>query len=199
MPLNNVLSDSGVLTPAAHQYLSFVSIVLIPYMKAKGDQIVTKLSLNDENQARKRVAALVYKILLSSWQVATFVQYILYLTGRSQSHSLVLKLLNIYLCYKTEEDYKQEVFNRQSALLPVFLQNAASYSLEIFAFSLQALQWWFTEGSKHTVNSGLLPPPPQLSPSLKAEFDSSNGSTCPLCKLQMKIETVLLVSGSWCK
>lgn len=193
--LNSTISDSRVLTPAVHQCLSFLSIVLVPYMKAKGDQMMMNLSLSAESQAYKRNAVFVYKVLLATWQVATFVQYILYLSGKSQSHSLVLKLLGIYLCYKTEQDYKQELANRRCAVWPVFLQNAASYGLETFAFSLQALQWWFTEGTKQTVNSGSLPPPPQQSPSLKVGFDSDGTSACPICKQQLKIETVLLVSG----
>lgn len=50
MPLNNTPSDLGVLTPAISQFLSFTSIVLVPYVKVKADQIVTKLSASDDSQ-----------------------------------------------------------------------------------------------------------------------------------------------------
>uniref|UniRef100_A0A1B6C605 Peroxisome assembly protein 12 n=1 Tax=Clastoptera arizonana TaxID=38151 RepID=A0A1B6C605_9HEMI len=174
------------------EFLSLLSLVLIPYISAKLNQTIERCNEHDTLQGLAKYLVPLHKIVQGIWRGSTLVQYLLYMTGKSHTHSLLMRAIKVSLHYIPEQNTPALNLNeylRNPKLYGQLMWIAIGRSLEVGVFFLQCLQWWQSEEQNRTIHKNIVPPPP------KNESDMENSSICPVCKGLCQIETALSVSG----
>ncbi|XP_014233988.1 peroxisome assembly protein 12 [Trichogramma pretiosum] len=197
-----VLKDSNVQLNLDKKRLntSLIILVIFPYLQKKIDNWA-----NENNNLVQNQKSLVYylykayRILCSLKELATFYQYLLYLSNRSKFPTISLRLLSISLTYGDDREdiglidllkkLPQGNFSTSDGM--DFVRLSIVRSIEVGAFFLQFLQWWNQE---HYYNLSLMalpvPPPPQI-----PEYAKRYKGICPICYRSPRIHTVLATSG----
>ncbi|XP_042217256.1 peroxisome assembly protein 12-like [Homarus americanus] len=196
---------------------SLLALGAFPYLRSQMDSVYQDIQekdadgrLSEEGWKVKiqKVVLKVWPLLHLSWELLTLIYYIRYLIGRSRFHSPLLLLTGVRLANLDKEDY--EIIDARAEQLLSFtnvrsLQDLGQWlmeqvgsslmnSLEVGAFFLQFLDWFYSSGNTpRSLMTRPIPPPPQT-----AGIQSISGlktEDCPICFKTRKQDTVLSVSG----
>lgn len=185
------------------RFISFVCIVLLPYVRSKIANMIQRWQDERENgtttavdpvTAKQRAFAInAYR----SWSTITdclqLVQFIMYLANLSKSHSIANRVIGVQLKYMPPEMNMRWTW---SDLFSGNFRNPAIFtgllfrSLELSAFFLQFVQWWQNESTHGSLTK--LPSPEAPAPNAG---ESRYGNLCPICLQTWKIPTANRISG----
>ncbi|XP_071532710.1 peroxisome assembly protein 12 [Panulirus ornatus] len=196
---------------------SVLALVAFPYFRNLMDNVFQDVRdkdaddrLSDERWSNKmqKLFLKLWPVLHFSWEFLTLVFYVRYVIGKSRFHSPLLLLCGVRLANLNKDDY--EIIETRAERLLSFrnvrsLQELGQWvmervgsslmnSLEVGAFFLQFLDWFYSSGNTpRSIITQPIPPPPQIAgiqrvSGLKTE-------DCPICFKTRKQDTVLSVSG----
>ncbi|XP_069981267.1 peroxisome assembly protein 12-B [Penaeus vannamei] len=194
---------------------SLSALVAFPYIRERIDNVFQEVRekdadglLNDKNWSNrmKKIFLTLWPFLHFSWEFITLVYYVRYVIGRSRFHTPLLLMCGVRLANLEEEDY--EIIEERADKLLAFrnirslnqlgqwlierVGSSLMNSLEVGAFFLQFLDWFYSSGNTpRSLTSQPIPPPPQISVTKK----TSSVSECPVCFQTRKQDTALSVSG----
>lgn len=196
--------SSNFRLPPRHELISLVCVTLYPYLRHVLRQAANKFqeeeTFDDDQDSERWKKELIIILHRSSHiilETCSFILYLRYMTGRSEQHSMLLRLAGVTLVYQTEENEELICWktlwnyirsgNVRSVLAYSPLKYIFSCSLEVCAFFIQFLNWWHTE-QLSKINSYPVPPAPDV------KTDMTKG-ICPVCSRRIEMETALSVSG----
>lgn len=182
------------------RFVSFICIVLLPYIHTKIEHLIQKWTDQCENESmniellkRKRLAINIYKGFKTTHDCAQIVYCIAYLADLSKSHSVLNKLIGIQLNYLPTDTSTDWTW---SDLFLGRFKNSAIFTsvifrmLELSAFFLQFIQWWQNE-----TNNGSLTDLPTPDAPVTYAHRNAYKNLCPICLQQWRIPTVNRISG----
>lgn len=183
--------------------LTFFQVVILPYLLSKlntllerwRDECETQNSTQNKIQYKKQIIN-VYKTLKASHDVLQIFQYLAYLSDKSKSHSVVIRLLNMNLNY-LPPDTNLSAWSWSDLLTGKF-RNTTIFTgiifraLELSAFFLQFVQWWQNETS-HGFITKL--PNPEAPAGHTVKSSKRFEGICPICLQKWKIPTASRISG----
>ncbi|XP_045104989.1 peroxisome assembly protein 12-like isoform X3 [Portunus trituberculatus] len=201
------------LSQAAYIKSQF-ALVAFPYIHTQLDQIYQEHQENQDempsNQGwRTKLRSIFLKcwpVVHFAWELLTLIFYVRYVIGKSKFHSPLLLMCGIQLATLSKEDY--EIIDAREENLVSFkkvrsLQEFSQWiverigsslmnSLEVGAFFLQFLEWFYTSNTTpRSIIAQPIPPPPQV----MGVPTSGSSTECPLCFKKRKQDTALSVSG----
>lgn len=209
--------DRKPLTLSREAYMkSQFALVAFPYIQTQLDQAYQELQENEvqrisSNQGWKTKFKSIFlkswPIVHLAWELLTLIFYIRYVIGRSKFHSPLLFMCGIRLATLSKEDY--EIIDAREENLVSFkrvrsLQEFGQWmmecfgsslmnSLEVGAFFLQFLEWFYTSNTTpRSIIAQPIPPPPQTTGMQTSGLSSGD---CPICFKKRKQDTALSVSG----
>jgi len=157
------------------KFFSLFSLTVLPYMLSKLDEY-----LSERQQPVPRQTFLSFSSIRFLYDGIVLVNWMLYTWGKTVTHSPILHMLGIKLSHGNSEN--------DSAL-------SLTKIIELSAFLIQFLQWWFTNPTSQAKSILSLPiPPPPHSKVTGAQYNTKPG-VCPICEQKLKNECVLRVSG----
>lgn len=205
------------LTLSQEAYIkSQFALVAFPYIQTQLDQIYQELQEHQvdgmpSNQGWKAKLRNVFlkswPIVHLAWELLTLIFYVRYVIGRSKFHSPLLLMCGIRLATLSKEDY--EIIDAREENLVSFkrvrsLQELGQWtvqrigsslmnSLEVGAFFLQFLEWFYTSNTTpRSIIAQPIPPAPQV---MGIPSSGLSSSQCPVCFKKRKQDTALSVSG----
>ncbi|XP_067864079.1 peroxisome assembly protein 12 isoform X1 [Heptranchias perlo] len=211
--------------PRTQHWRSLLVIIAVPYVKVKLDRLFARLREEDDyaihlpESSWKRL----YKAFLAAypfvnmgWEGWFLIYRLLYIFGRTQSHSPLLRAAGVRLGNLTPADLQGIEQSSSSVSVPSssesvvgkltsFLGKAVggvamslSTGVSVGVFFLQFLEWWYSSENQETIKSlsSLPTPPPPV------HFDRLTDKTlprlktmCPLCNKIRTNDTALATSG----
>ncbi|XP_050714387.1 peroxisome assembly protein 12-like [Eriocheir sinensis] len=209
--------NKNPLTLSKEGYMkSLFALVAFPFIHTLLDQTYQELREHEDsdtsnNQGWKaRIRKLFSKswpVVHLSWELLTVIFYVRYVIGRNKFHNPLLYICGIHLATLSKDDY--EIIDARGEQLLSFkrvrsLQEFSQWamerlgstlmnSLEVGAFFLQFLEWFYT--SNVTPRSILVQPIPQPPQVTGMKVSGLNSTDCPICFKKRKQETALSVSG----
>ncbi|XP_026284915.1 peroxisome assembly protein 12 [Frankliniella occidentalis] len=195
--------------PRREKFMSLFFLTVFPYLRSKLEDLSIKYQLEEADGVAPQSGwqRNARQLLMKShqafhlfWELWTLVQYLRYLSGRSNSHSPALTLTKVALVY-AEEDMNDYSFSQMwQALssgsfrpsLPSMktVGSVMTRGLELAAFFIQFLQWWHSEQTRTDITALPVPETPPI-----GEHSERFGGVCPICMNPWKVETLLSVSG----
>lgn len=177
---------------------SLLILVILPYAFRKLKHKMTKLNekLQDEltiDDKYKVLGLYSYRTIKSTYEFAQIIKYVLYLSGRSQTHSIPFMLTGIGLKHADPEENSfsfADLFKPDVKISSV-LSSLTLRALEFGGFFLQFLQWYQDSSAKKNIQDQL--PTPEAPKLDKNANKYSN--VCPLCYQTFVIPTTISVSG----
>ncbi|XP_053683673.1 peroxisome assembly protein 12-A isoform X2 [Sabethes cyaneus] len=175
---------------------SLVCLVIAPYFYNKIKQMLQEWKNDYDNgktisdEKRKFLQLIPYGKAL--FEAIKLYHCVLYLAGKSSTHSPVLWWLGLTLTYLTEEEESwtlKDVLSGQvklATIWSIFLLK----SLELSAFFLQFIEWWQNEANMGDLSR--LPVPEAPETDLNSERYKN---ICPLCLQKWIVPTAVSVSG----
>nr|SVE93781.1 EOG090X0AIN [Scapholeberis mucronata] len=155
---------------------SLVSLTIVPYILAKLDGFFSNAN-QQQGQARSVIN---FSSLRFLYDLIVLGHWMLYTWGKSVTHSPILKLLGLKLKHGGD--------NNTSTV-------SLTKMIELSAFFIQFLEWWFTNQSSQAKSMLSLPIPPPPHSSAQNQHSKIKAGSCPICQLPLKNECVLRVSG----
>ncbi|KAL0994466.1 hypothetical protein UPYG_G00122620 [Umbra pygmaea] len=176
---------------AKHHWYSLILLVLIPYLRAKLEQVLAKQRDEDEFSIRLPQSPLqrIYRAFLAAypyvsmgWDSWVFCHQLLYVFGRAKTHSPYLWLAGVRLAHLTGHDIPNmdlrpvtssmavgSSFGERLRMLTSTLVGGValslSTSLSLGVFFLQFLEWWYSSENQSTIKTlTSLPAPPSHPP-----------------------------------
>ncbi|XP_067113264.1 peroxisome assembly protein 12 [Osmerus mordax] len=219
-------SSSGSEKPAhlglggKSHWRSLLLLALVPYLRAKMEQVLAKQRDEDEFSIRLpqsrmqrmyRAFLAAYPYVSMAWDSWVFCQQLLYVFGRARTHSPFLWLAGVQLSHLTGHDIRNmdlkpatpsagvgsSIGDRLRKLTSNVVGGVAvslSSSLSMGVFFLQFLEWWYSSENQSTMKSlTTLPTPPP--PVHLQDHASKHSKVCPLCRKCRTNDTVLSTSG----
>lgn len=201
-------ASRDALLSSKQKYLSLICLSLLPYINSKWEKEVEKLNLDDTNyddrlfsipKNFKESFVKFYRLFHFSWRIISLVQYLLYMTGRSESHSFILRLTGMSLVYrkdseqKTVRDLWKSAWKDRSKFPDIsaeLLVRTLTFGMEMGAFFLQCLNWYYSNQNEQKLSALPIPKPPN-----RDENFNKLDNKCPVCNKKRKIETALITSG----
>ncbi|KAL7838498.1 hypothetical protein AOLI_G00269020 [Acnodon oligacanthus] len=201
---------------------SLLLLALLPYLRTKLEKVLARQRDEDDFSIRlpQSLAQKMYRAFLAAypyicmaWNGWTFFHQLLYIFGKTQTHSPLLWLAGIKLSYLAAHDIRsfdlkpagpalspsQSIGEKLQRVFSTVVGGVAvslSTSLSLGVFFLQFLEWWYSSENQSTVKSlTSLPTPP---PPLHLEDQDSLPTptkVCPLCKKVRTNDTALATSG----
>lgn len=195
---------------------SLIALVWFPYLHSKVDNIFNSIRERDtDGLSQKGWSANLQRFFLKlwpvihlSWEGLCLVFYLRYLVGKTKFHSPLLPICGVKLANLTDDDLEL-IEDRAQAMLSFRnirsarqlgqwvmerIGSSIMNSLEVTAFFLQFLDWFYSSGNTpRSIVSKPIPVPPQVSDGLKPSTLKSED--CPICYKKRKQDTVLSVSG----
>lgn len=189
---------SGLFTKRDY-FLSILVLVILPYAFRKLKVKMTKLNekLQDEmtiDDKYKVLGLYSYRTIKSTYEFAQIIKYVLYLSGRSQTHSIPFMITNLGLKHAdlNEETFSFSDIFKANVKISTILSTLALRALEFGGFFLQFLQWYQDSSASKKIQDQLPTPDP---PELDKNANKYSDGTCPLCLQPFVIPTVVSVSG----
>ena len=147
---------------------------MLPYLLSKLEDY-----LSPSHQPGRR-SPVNYSYIRFLYDMIVLFNWVLYTWGKSLTHSPILHLLGLKLKHGNADAE------------PGF---SLTKLVEVAAFFIQFLEWWFTSQTSqaHSVLSLPIPPPPHST--ILAQHPKVRPGQCPICGQQLKNECVLRVSG----
>ncbi|XP_030383694.1 peroxisome assembly protein 12 [Scaptodrosophila lebanonensis] len=160
------------------QFKSATLLTLLPYIERK---LKARSAHHEETFSWESHLIKLFHIYNASRAVHTF----LYLIKYSASHSPIFRALRLTLRYPREpptEDKWTYIFLKM---------------LEVLAFFLQFVQWWYSNDQRRKVGGTLQNPEPMPERQLPDEVKKTlpKQGECPVCLLRIQTPTACAVSG----
>ncbi|XP_068218105.1 peroxisome assembly protein 12 [Palaemon carinicauda] len=196
---------------------SVVALVCFPYIQNKLDNVFNSLRERESDgllsqkgwiSSLQRFFLKLWPVIHLSWEGLCLIFYLRYLVGKSKFHSPLLLMCGVKLANLTDDDL-EVIEDRAQAMLSFrnirsarqlgqwFMERIGSSimnSLEVTAFFLQFLDWFYSSGNTpRSIASKPIPAPPQITDELKPS--SLKSEDCPVCYKKRKQDTALSVSG----
>ncbi|KAJ7997009.1 hypothetical protein DPEC_G00224460 [Dallia pectoralis] len=205
-----------------HHWYSLVLLVLVPYLRAKLEQVLAKQRDEDDFsiclpqsplQRMYRAFLAAYPYVSMGWDSWVFCQQLLYVFGRVKTHSPFLWLAGVQLAHLTGHDILNmdlkpavssvvagsSVSERLKRMTSTLVEGAAlslSTSLSVGVFFLQFLDWWYSSENQNTMKTlTSLPTPPPPIHLQDQQPQTRYRKVCPLCRKVRSNDTVLSTSG----
>ncbi len=153
---------------------SLLSLTVLPYALSKLDEYFTNERRQSADPPHRFISYANIRFLYDS---IVLLNWMLYTWGKSLTHSPVLHLLGLKLKHGGEN---------------VSPGISLTRIIELGAFFIQFLEWWFTNQSSQAKSMLSLPIPP--APHSVVQNKTRPG-VCPICQQTWKNECVLRVSG----
>ncbi len=153
---------------------SLLSLTVIPYLLSKLED-----SLSASRQPVQR-SPVNYSYIRFLYDIIVLLNWVLYTWGKSLTHSPILHLLGLKLKHGNADAG------------PGF---SLTKIVEVAAFFIQFLEWWFNNESSQAQSVLSLPIPPPPHSTIMSQNPKLKHGECPLCRQQLKNECVLRVSG----
>lgn len=196
---------------------SLLTLVAFPYLWSHLDNVYQDVKEKEadnrlsEEGWRNKLQKLVLKLwpaLHFSWELLTLLFYVRYLIGKSRFHSPLLLMCGVRLANLDKEDY--EIIDMRAEKMLSFrsirnLQELAQWmiervgsslmnSLEVAAFFLQFLDWFYSSSNTpRSLTNQPIPPPPKTAGIQR--ISGLKTEDCPICLKTRRQDTVLSVSG----
>ncbi|XP_005992312.1 peroxisome assembly protein 12 [Latimeria chalumnae] len=217
------LANTGL--PKTQHWRSLFMLVLVPYLKVKLEKLFTKMREDDdyaihlpESSWKRFYKAFLaaYPFVNMAWEGWFLSHQLLYIFGKTEQHSPLIRLAQVRLVNLTGEDiqaieqrWSPPTSPKQQQSIPeklkAFFSKAAggiavslSTSLSVGVFFLQFLEWWYSSENQDTVKSltSLPTPPPPVHLDRQTDSDLPKSKTaCPLCRELRVNDTALATSG----
>ncbi|XP_042580821.1 peroxisome assembly protein 12-like isoform X5 [Cyprinus carpio] len=216
-------------TRAAHlglrrrqHWRSLFLLTLLPYLHTKLEKILARQRDEDDFSIRLpqsfmqklyRAFLAAYPFVCMAWDGWVFCQQLLYVFGKTRTHSPLLWLAGVKLSYLTANDIlsldlkpsgpalspSQSLREKCQRWVSTAVGGVAvslSTSLSIGVFFLQFLEWWYSSENQSTVKSlTSLPTPPPPLHLHSQETSPTHIKVCPLCRKVRTNDTALATSG----
>lgn len=183
------------------KWLAFALITITPYITSKLTNLFVQWRddcdhkiMDAKEFKRKQIYMRVYKIGKGIFDICQLLQYVGYLSNRSDTHSILNRAVGqhlVYLSAETNLDWTwSDLFSlnfRNSAILTGMVFRA----LELSAFFLQFIEWWQNETTHGSLTKLPTPEPPKPISGAAERYRN----ICPICLMQWKIPTVNRISG----
>lgn len=134
-----------------------------------------------------------YRTIKSTYEFVQIIKYVLYLSGRSQTHSIPFYLTGLGLRHAdmTEEQFSLSDIFKANVKISTVLGSLALRALEFGGFFLQFLQWYQDSSASKKIQDQLpTPAPPKLDKNANRYTEM-----CPVCLQEFVIPTAISVSG----
>lgn len=155
--------------------LSLLSLTVLPYILSKFDDY-----LSERRQSDPRQLFLSFSSIRFLYDIIVLLNWMLYTWGKTVAHSPVLHLLGIKL------NHGNDANDSGISLTKI---------IELSAFLIQFLQWWFTNPTSQAKSMLSLPIPPPPHSTIAGGQHKTKPGVCPICEQKLKNECVLRVSG----
>lgn len=154
---------------------SLISLTVLPYALSKLDNY-----FSERRQLNRHHPIINFSSIRFLYDLIVLVNWMLYTWGKSETHSPVLHILGLKL--KHGDD------NSSSGI-------SLTKIIELSAFFIQFLEWWFTNQSSQAKSMLSLPIPPPPHSVAQSQHSKIRAGVCPICQHPLKNECVLRVSG----
>lgn len=183
--------------------LAFFEVAILPYLISKLNALIERWreeyetgTANDSKIQHKKQIITIYKTLKASHDVLQIFQYLAYLSDRTKSHSVVIRLLNMSLNYLPPETNLtkwswSDLFTGKFRNTTIFT-GIVFRTLELSAFFLQFVQWWQNETTHGNIAKL---PNPEAPTGHTAKSGKKYEGICPICLQKWKIPTANRISG----
>ncbi|EFX83681.1 hypothetical protein DAPPUDRAFT_301589 [Daphnia pulex] len=155
---------------------SLISLTILPYALSKLDAYFSERQQHNDQQR----PVLNFSSIRFIYDLIVLVNWMLYTWGKSVTHSPILHLLGLKLKHGGD--------NSSPGI-------SLTKIIELSAFFIQFLEWWFTNQSSQAKSMLSLPIPPPPHSIVQNQHSKPRIGVCPLCQQQWKNECVLRVSG----
>lgn len=161
------------------KFFSLLSLTVLPYILSKIDHY-----LLERQQTDLRQSFLSFSSIRFLYDVIVLLNWMLYTWGKTATHSPILHLLGIKLNHGSNDN--------DSGI-------SLTKIIELSAFLIQFLQWWFTNPTTQAKSVLSLPIPPPPHSTITGTQHKTKPGVCPICDQKLKNECVLRVSGYFWK
>ncbi|KAH8266492.1 hypothetical protein KR044_008055 [Drosophila immigrans] len=170
--LQRTATATGELLTRQQQFSSATLLTLLPYVERR---LRARSAQHEDTYAWEQQLIKLFHLYNASKAVHTF----LYLIKYATSHSPLFRALRLTLRYPS-------VPPQEDKWTYLFLK-----LLEVVAFFLQFIQWWYSNDQRRKVG-GTLQNPEAL---CKEEQQPLKSGECPVCLMQLQTPTACAVSG----
>lgn len=167
---------SGELMTRQQKFISATILTLMPYLERK---LKTRSAHHEDVSFWERQLLNALHVYHASKAIHTF----LYLIKYAGSHSPIFRALNLSLRYPTEPP-------KDDKTTYVFLK-----LLEVFAFFLQFIQWWYSNDQRRKIGGTLKNPEPFKNKSDMSSENIPEKGNCPVCLMKIQTPTACSISG----
>ncbi|XP_037897391.1 peroxisome assembly protein 12 [Glossina fuscipes] len=167
-------SSTGKMLDTKNQLLSATLLTSWSYAEKK---LLNKEQNRDISKWQKNLLN-----CLRIYKVVKIAHIVTYLMKYTNSHSPVFKMLGFFLTYPNE----------------IVCENKTTYIflklLEVTAFFLQFIQWWYSSDQKRKVGGSLINPEPIKFEEMPEKMGVVKGR-CPICLMELSNPTACATSG----
>lgn len=153
-----------------------MSLTVLPYALAKLDDHYSEARQSNQHQ----FPAISYSSIRFLYDLIVLINWMLYTWGKSATHSPILHVLGLKL--KHGGDHTSPGISLTKII-------------ELSAFFVQFLEWWFTNQTSQAKSILSLPIPPPPHSTFQSKHPNTKQGKCPICQQTWKNECVLRVSG----
>ncbi|KAM7353842.1 peroxisomal biogenesis factor 12 [Cochliomyia hominivorax] len=168
-------SLSGKLLTQRQEIISATLLTLMPYIERK---LKARAQHEDISKWEEYLLNL-FHVYKASNAVHTF----MYLINYASSHSPIFRALKLTLRYPSEPP-------KEDKTTYVFLK-----LLEVMAFFLQFIQWWYSNDQRRKMGGTLKNPEPMPQTEEMLKKCNTPIGDCPICLMKIKNPTACAVSG----
>lgn len=155
---------------------SLLSLTVLPYALAKLDDYYSEARQSNQHQ----FPSISYSSIRFLYDLIVLINWMLYTWGKSATHSPILHLLGMKLKHGGD--------NTSPSI-------SLTKIIELSAFFVQFLEWWFTNQTSQAKSILSLPIPPPPHSAAQTKHPKTKQGQCPICQQPWKNECVLRVSG----
>ena len=155
---------------------SLLSLTVLPYALAKLDDYYSEARQSNQHQ----FPSISYSSIRFLYDLIVLINWMLYTWGKSATHSPILHLLGMKLKHGGD--------NTSPGI-------SLTKIIELSAFFVQFLEWWFTNQTSQAKSILSLPIPPPPHSAAQTKHPKTKQGQCPICQQPWKNECVLRVSG----
>lgn len=166
---------SGNLLTRQQEFISASILTLMPYIERT---LKTRAQHEDISKWEEYLLKLFH-----AYKASKAVHTFMYLVKYAGSHSPIFRALKLTLRYPNEPP-------KEDRLTYIFLK-----LLEVLAFFLQFIQWWYSNDQRRKVGGTLLNPDAlEESPDMLKKCNTPLGD-CPICLMKIENPTACSISG----
>ncbi|XP_067623085.1 peroxisome assembly protein 12 [Eurosta solidaginis] len=172
--LQRTATDTGELITRRQQVISASILTMLPYFERK---LKTRSAQHEDTTFGERY----FLNALHAYQASKAIHTFMYLIKYAKSHSPIFRALGLTLRYPHEPP-------KEDKTTYVFLK-----LLEVLAFFLQFIQWWYSNDQRRKIG-GTLKTPKSFTQGGENRNDLPKGY-CPVCLMKITIPTACGISG----